>query len=99
MIVRSENFISDPVVTCSIIVFNQQQWVGQCIEGMLAQKCPFPFNIIISDDCSTDGTQDVLKEYQAKYPNLIKLVLNEKNQGIAGNWASCCKAFEGGQKN
>lgn len=97
MIIRSEKFIANPVVTCSVISYNQKQWIGQCIDAILGQQCDFPFNIIISDDCSTDGTQEVLKEYQAKYPEIIKLVLNEKNHGITGNWVACCEAFEGGE--
>ena len=97
MIIRSDKFIANPTVTCSIIVYNQRPYIGKCIEGMLEQVCNFPFNIIISDDCSTDGTQEVLKDYQARYPELIKLVLNEQNGGIATNWVNCCKAFEGGE--
>ena len=97
MIIRSDKFIANPTVTCSIIVYNQKKWIGQCIDGMLEQVCDFPFNIVISDDCSTDGTQEVLKDYQARYPEKIKLVLNEKNGGIGANWATCCKALEGGE--
>lgn len=97
MIVRSDEFLTNPVVTCSIVSYNQKQWIGQCIEGMLAQKFDLPYTIVISDDCSTDGTQEVLKEYQARYPDRIKLVLNEKNCGVGPNWAKSCKAMEGGE--
>ena len=97
MIIRSDKFIADPTVTCSIIVYNQKDYVGKCIDGMLEQVCDFKFNIVISDDCSTDGTQAILKDYQSRYPEIIKLVLNEKNGGIASNWANCCKAMEGGE--
>ncbi|MCQ2311449.1 MAG: glycosyltransferase, partial [Paludibacteraceae bacterium] len=97
MILRSDNYISNPVVACGIIVYNQKDYIAQCIEGMLMQECNFPFNIVIADDCSTDGTQDILREYQTKYPDKIKLVLNEKNGGIAANWVSCCRALEGGE--
>lgn len=97
MILRSDNYISNPIVACGIIVYNQKDYIAQCIEGMLMQECNFPFNIVIADDCSTDGTQDILREYQTKYPDKIKLVLNEKNGGIAANWVSCCRALEGGE--
>lgn len=97
MIIRSENYITNPVVACSIIVYNQKDFIVQCIEGMLSQKCDFPFNIVVADDCSTDGTQDVLRDYQAKYPDKVKLVLNEKNRHIAANWVSGCKELEGGE--
>ncbi len=97
MILRSSSYISNPVVACGIIVYNQKEYITQCIEGMLMQECDFPFNIVIADDCSTDGTQDILREYQAKYPDKIKLVLNETNGHIAKNWVSCARALEGGE--
>lgn len=96
MIIRSDNYITQPLVACGIIVYNQKDFIAQCIEGMLQQQCDFPFNIVVADDCSTDGTQDILRTYQQKYPDKIKLVLNEQNGGIAANWVSCCRAMEGG---
>jgi len=97
MIIRSDKYITNPLVSCSIIVYNQKDYIAQCIDGMLCQECDFPLNIVVADDCSTDGTQDILREYQAKYPDKIKLVLNEKNGHIAANWVSCCKELEGGE--
>jgi len=97
MIIRSPYFVANPVVTCSIIVYNQKDYIGQCIDGVLGQVCNFSFNIVVADDCSTDGTQDILREYQSKYPDKIKLVLNEQNGHITTNWVSCCKALEGGE--
>lgn len=97
MIFRHSSFISNPVVACGIIVYNQRDYISDCIEGMLRQECDFPFNMVIADDCSTDGTQDVLRKYQEQHPDKIKLVLNEQNLGIAGNWVSCCQAMEGGR--
>lgn len=97
MVVRSSSFISNPVVACGIIVYNQREYIANCIDKMLKQDCDFTFTIVIADDCSTDGTQNILKEYQERFPERIKLVLNERNLGIAGNWVSCCRAMEGGR--
>lgn len=96
MIIRSDEYITNPLVSCGIIVYNQKQWIEQCIDGMLNQKCDFDFNIVVADDCSTDGTRALLESYQQRFPEKIKLVLNDKNGGIAANWVSCCKAMEGG---
>lgn len=97
MIIRSDNYITNPVVACGIIVYNQKEYIAQCIDGMLQQECEFPFNIVISDDCSTDGTQEILHKYQSRHPDKIKLVLNETNGHIAKNWVSCARALEGGE--
>jgi len=51
------------------------------------QKCDFAFEVLIHDDASTDDTQEIIKEYQAKYPEIIKAVLQKENQyskGIRG---------------
>ena len=94
MIIRYDSYLSNVAVSCSIIVYNQKEWIERCLEGVFEQEFAHPFNIVISDDCSTDGTQDVLHAYQQRYPTLIKLVLNEQNGGIAANWSNCCKALE-----
>ena len=60
-----EEFISDdrvivkPLVSVSMITFNQSLYVSQAIEGVLMQQTSFPFELIISDDCSTDGAPEV----------------------------------------
>lgn len=45
------------------------------------QKVNFRYEVIVGDDCSTDGTQDILREYAQKYPNVFRLVLRDENVG------------------
>lgn len=79
--------------TISVVVFcyNQKDLISRAIDSVLSQTL-LPNEIIIADDCSTDGSQQVLKTYQAKHPNLIKLILHPKNLGIAKNKNSGLKA-------
>jgi glycosyltransferase involved in cell wall biosynthesis len=73
-----------PLVSIAIITYNQKEYLRECIESCLAQDYP-NFEIVVADDCSTDGTQDLLREYEAKYPGKFVLRLAEKNQGITQN--------------
>jgi glycosyltransferase involved in cell wall biosynthesis len=72
-------------VSCSIITYNQKDYISKCLEGILKQIVNFSFEIIIGDDNSTDGTREILKDYADKYPGLIRLNLRElKGVGLPG---------------
>ena len=73
-------------LTVVTTTYNQEKYIGQAIDGMLMQKTSFPFQIVISNDSSTDRTGDILKEYEEKYPDKIKIINNEKNLGAMGNF-------------
>lgn len=60
--------------------FNQDSYIRDAIDGFLAQITEYKFEIIIHDDVSTDGTREILKEYQQNYPSIIKLILQDTNQ-------------------
>lgn len=67
-------------VSIICITYNHAKFIGKAIDGFLRQKTNFSYEIIIHDDVSTDGTRDILIEYQRKYPDKIKLLLEEENQ-------------------
>ena len=69
-----------------IICYKQEHLVGRALDSVLCQKKWGLNNIIIQDDCSPDGTWDVLREYARKYPDIVKPYRNERNLGIYGNW-------------
>ena len=76
-----------PLVSISCITYNHAPYIRECLEGFLMQKTNFPFEILIHDDASTDGTADIIREYQTKYPDIIKPILQTENQyskGIRG---------------
>lgn len=83
------------LVSVVIPSFNRSNTVTQTIDSIISQQCDFLFEIIIGDDCSTDNTREVLREYQQKYPDIIQLIFHEKNIGLAANWATCVKSCQG----
>lgn len=74
----------NPLVSICCISYNQEPFIRTCLEGFLSQRTSFAFEILIHDDCSTDGTTDIIKEYELKYPNLIFPLYEEENQYSRG---------------
>lgn len=74
-----------PLVSIAIPVYNHVRFISKALDSVLMQKTSFAYEIIIGDDCSTDGTRIILKQYQEKYPEKIRLLLQEKNTGVLNN--------------
>lgn len=67
-------------VSVCVITYNHAPYIRQCLDSLLMQQTDFQYEIIVNDDCSTDGTTDILREYEAKHPELIKPIYHEENQ-------------------
>lgn len=79
-IIKHWKYIDKIYISCVCITYNQENYIKDAINGMLAQITDYRFEVIIHDDVSTDNTRDILLEYKNKYPNIIKLVLQKENQ-------------------
>lgn len=79
-----------PLVSIGIITYNHEKYIRQCLEGVMMQKTNFPFEVIIGEDCSTDNTRKIVEEFEAKYPDVIKPIYQEKNVGGARNAYEFC---------
>ncbi len=80
-----------PLVSICSITYNHAPYIRQCLDGFLMQQCNFDYEIIINDDCSTDGTTDIIREYASKYPGIIKPIYHEENEyskGVRGMFAT-----------
>lgn len=69
-----------PLVSISCLTYNHAPFVRKCLDGFLMQKTTFPFEILIHDDCSTDGTDLIIREYTEKYPDIIKPLYETENK-------------------
>ena len=76
-----------PLVSICCLTYNQALFIQKCLDGFLMQKTDFPIEILIHDDCSTDGTTEIIREYEAKYPDLIFPLYEEENQYQQGKAA------------
>lgn len=79
-----ENIRDIPLVSISCITFNHVLYIKECLDGFLMQKTDFCFEIVIHDDASTDGTADIIREYEKKYPSIIKPIYQRENQYVKG---------------
>lgn len=73
---------SSPKVSVLIQTYQHVQFIERCLESIIHQKTDFPFEIIIGEDDSTDGTREICLNYANKYPELIKLFLHTRNNNI-----------------
>lgn len=73
-----------PLVSISCITYNHASYIKECIDGFLMQKTNFNFEVLIHDDHSTDGTEEIIKEYAKQYPDIIKPLFEKENQYSLG---------------
>ncbi len=74
-----------PLVSIMMITYNHASFIAQAIEGVLQQKANFLFELVIGEDCSTDGTREIVFQYQKKYPDIIRVITSDKNVGTTKN--------------
>lgn len=82
----SKNY-TQPMVSIRCITYNQEQYIAQALDSFLKQETSFPFEIDIHDDASTDKTADIIREYETKYPEIIKPVYESENMYSKHNGA------------
>lgn len=81
---RWQSDVSQPKVSIICHTYNHAPYIDDAINGFLAQQTTFPFEVIIHDDASTDGTREILDKYQKNYPRLITLIAQDFNQWSQG---------------
>ena len=88
MINRSQNEIiknwpilwEKPIVSVRCTTYNHEKYIAQALDSFLMQDTNFPFEIVVHDDASVDRTADIIREYEAKYPKIIKPIYETENQ-------------------
>jgi glycosyltransferase involved in cell wall biosynthesis len=83
-----------PTVSVIVPIYNQAEFIRETIDSVLAQDHP-NVELVLSDDGSTDGTSDILREYAEETPDEVVLVTSERNTGIAGAFNRALAAHSG----
>jgi glycosyltransferase involved in cell wall biosynthesis len=89
-----KNFDSQPKISVIIFSYNFERYIRESIETVLNQSLS-PFEIIICDDFSTDGSWEIISEYAKQYPEIIRSYRHEKNIGMQRNGAFGFKKIKG----
>lgn len=69
-----------PLVSIKCMTYNHEKYISNALDGFLLQRTTFPFEIIVHDDASTDKTAEIIREYENKYPDIIKPIYETENQ-------------------
>lgn len=72
--------MATPLVSICSVTYNHAPYIRQCLDGLVMQKTNFPYEILIHDDCSTDGTTEIAKEYAQRYPDKMVTLQENENQ-------------------
>ena len=86
---------AEVVLSVMVITYNHEQYIRAALDSIVAQQTTFAMEVVIGEDCSTDGTRAILREYQARHPSLIRLLLHEQNLGVSHNWETTVQACRG----
>jgi len=69
-----------------MITYNQELFVAEALESVVCQKTEFRFEVVISDDCSTDSTLSIIQSYKQRFPDLIRIIPRAENLGMIPNF-------------
>lgn len=84
-----------PKVSVAMLAYNQASFIAQAIESALMQTADFDFEIVVGEDCSTDGTRELASELARRAPDRIRLLSHPRNLGMQANLVQTLAACRG----
>ena len=87
--------IMNEMISVIVCTYNQENTIGRTLESILMQQCHVPIEIVIGEDCSTDNTLGICREYEQRNPDKIRVIANNPNKGLINNYFDCILASKG----
>ena len=84
-----------PLISVIVLTYNQEDTIARTLDSVLAQRCSAPFEVVVGDDCSTDGTRHICEAYAKQHPDTIRLMPAAANKGVVDNYYDCFEACRG----
>ncbi len=85
----------EKLISVIVLTYNEERTIARTLDSILMQRCRYPFEIVIGEDCSADGTRKICEEYAARYPDIIRLMDKAPNKGVINNYYDCVLACRG----
>jgi len=82
-------------LSIAVATYNQEKYLAKALESIFEQKHDYPFEVVVSDDCSTDKTREIIGSYVNKYPAIMKPIFQKKNIGVSKNALQMLRACRG----
>jgi len=83
------------MVSVAMLTYNHEKYISQAIESVLSQKVNFQYEIVIAEDCSTDKTREIVKQFEQKNNRIIRVIYQEKNLGAWENNKTLLSSLNG----
>ena len=84
-----------PRVSVCMTTYNHEKYISQAIESVLCQRTTFSFEVVIGEECSTDNTLAICRQYEAQHPDIVRVVASEHNIGMHRNYRRTIEACRG----
>lgn len=85
----------NPYISVMIITYNHERYISKAIESVLRQETSHSLEIVVSDDCSTDATRQIVWDYYKAHPQIIRYLFRPRNLGFQKNFIETLKSCRG----
>ncbi len=76
-----------PTVSVCMTTYNHEAYIAQAIESVVWQRCPFGVELVVGVDCGSDRTEEICREYERRYPDMVRVAVRSENIGMRRNYA------------
>lgn len=87
------DLVSAPIISVGVVTYNHELFIDQCLQSLISQQTTYPFEILIGDDGSTDGTAAICKRWQQRFPDKITYYQRESGYSYAGEIRTATSNF------